>query len=402
MTVPVADLRPVSSSPRPRRHRHRPWLVAGVVAAATAGFALFVGSHLGGLGGSVPSFPLLAAHPDRSLHGTVVYYANDTGCLRLVAASGQASRTLWCLPKENSSSWPTVGKPAGPQLVWRADGRLEVTMFRFKPGPGKGQALSAGWQKVIDVRTGEVHSVPTARVPSAPTTTTEPAVNPAGQRVSYTLDGGTGHATVTLTDRTGSARTLLSVHGPGEYGYRFGPVFWAPNWQWIAASDDSRILVITPGTPSVTRVLVTGIGDGAGGGTAGPTFAVTSADLLTSTSTLVNEVKAALDAGNPAGLAPLFARSVDYAIAASGSFGTISGAKAAPLVADYLSNAHGPWNFTPSARAVEVYRHGPYARYLHDDQFFGTSREGRFIAIRVNRAGKIDQVFLAANTNFVK
>ena len=31
-------------------------------------------------------------------------------------------------------------------------------------------------------------------------------------------------------------------------------MFWAPNWQWIAA-DDGRILIVTPDDPSVTRVL---------------------------------------------------------------------------------------------------------------------------------------------------
>jgi hypothetical protein len=257
------------------------WLVVGAVVAVAAGLAFVVGLAFQNEGGSVPSFRSLAANPDRSLHGTVAYYANDSGCLRLVAASGQPSKALWCLPKEDVSTREAVGKPVGPQLVWRSDGRLEVTIFRMRPGPGKGRALSAGWQKVIDVRTGKIENVPAAQVPSTPTTTTEPTVDRNGQRVSYTLDGSTGRVKVTLTGNTGS-RTLLSVHGPGMYGYRFGPVFWAPNWQWIAASDDSRILIITPQTPSLTRVLVAGSGGGAGGGTAGPAFAVTGADLLTS------------------------------------------------------------------------------------------------------------------------
>ena len=281
MTVPVSDVRPASPPPPPRRHRRWPWLVAGVVFALVGGFALFVGSNLGSEGGSLPSFPSLTAHPDSSLHGTVAYYASDTGCIRLVAASGQSSKTLWCLPKDDSSTWATVGKPAGPQLVWRTDGRLEVTMFRMHPGPPA--TWSAGWQKLIDVRTGKVDSVPATQVPSAPNSSTQPTVSPDGQRVGYTLDGSTGRATVTLTDSAGATRTLLSVHGPGMYGYRLGPVFWAPNWQWIAASDDGRILVITPGKQSVTRVLVTGSGGGAGGGEAGPAFAVTSTDLLTTT-----------------------------------------------------------------------------------------------------------------------
>ena len=171
-------------------------------------------------------------------------------------------------------------KPAGPQLVWLSGDRLEVTMFLWKPSPGT-PVYSPGWQKVVDIRTGTVDNVPAAQVPSTPNTTTEPTLSPNGARVSYTLNAGSGQVKVTLTDSSGT-RTLLSARGPGEDLYRFGPVFWAHNWQWIAASDDSRILVITPGTPPQTRVLVTGSGGGAGGGTAGPAFAITSSDLLSS------------------------------------------------------------------------------------------------------------------------
>jgi hypothetical protein len=58
--------------------------------------------------------------------------------------------------------------------------------------------------------------------------------------------------------------------------------FWAPNWQWIAA-DDGRILIITTGHPSVTRVPT---GESSqvtfGGDDPRPArFAVTDADILT-------------------------------------------------------------------------------------------------------------------------
>lgn len=259
-------------------------MAIGAVAAAVVLVMVGVGTGLfhPNEGRSLPTFPSLAAQPDSSLHGSVAYYASDTGCIRLVAAAGQPSRTVWCLPSEPTSTWQKLGKPAGPQLVWRPDGRLEVTMFRMVP-PAAGAkgppALNPGWQKVINVRTGKVRDVPVPQVPATPNAGTQPSVSPGGERIGYSLDESTGRAKVTLTDSTGT-RTLLSVRGPGEYGYRFGPVFWAPNWQWIAASDDGRILVITPGNPSLTRVLVTGSGGGAGGGEAGPAFAVTSTDLL--------------------------------------------------------------------------------------------------------------------------
>jgi hypothetical protein len=270
----------------PPRRRRGIWIAVAVVGA----FALFW--VVVGLGmviyhwqesRPIPSFASLADHPDPSLSGTVAYYDSQSGCIGIVAAAGQPSKQVWCLPKEGPSTWVDVGKPAGPQLVWRADGRLEVTMFRWTPTADKktAPALRPGWQKIIDVRAGAVDDVPTAQVPSSPNLTTELMTSPSGDRITWTTDPPTGKANVFVTDASGSKRTLLAVHGPGEYTYQFGPVFWAPNYQWIAAADDGRILVITPTAPAVTRVLRTGTGGGAGGGTAGPAFAITTENILT-------------------------------------------------------------------------------------------------------------------------
>jgi hypothetical protein len=253
-------------------------LFAAVALAGVVAIAVFHARE----GRPVPSFPSLAEHPDPSLHGTVAYFDPQRGCVRLVAAAGAPSKDLYCLPAEGPSNWVKVGKPAGPQLVWRDDGRLEITMFRMVPRAADEKsppALEPGWQKIVDPRTGKVEDVPTADLPPAPITTAGPSVNPRGERVTWSADQLTGRVEVKLTDAHGT-RTLLAAHGPGEYGYRFGPVFWAPTWKWVAASDDGRILVITPTDPAVTRVLVANSGGGAGGGTAGPEFAVTAADLL--------------------------------------------------------------------------------------------------------------------------
>lgn len=286
MTIHVEDVRSGQVPDHPRGPGPRwLWAVGALVVLVVAGLVFGFG---GGLfhpreSRALPSFPSLAAQPDASLHGTVAYFANDTGCVRIIAASGQGSKDVLCIPAQELAVKPAEGiKPVGPQLVWLAGDRLEVTMFMWKPAPGT-PVYTAGWQKVVDVRTGAVQTTPAAQVPTVPNYTTEPAVNSNGDKVAFTLDGGSGRVNVTLTDTTGATRTLLSARGPGEYGYRFGPVFWAPNGQWIAASDDGRILIITPGTPSQTRVLVTGSGGGAGGGTAGPAFAVTSSELLSST-----------------------------------------------------------------------------------------------------------------------
>ncbi len=272
----------------PPRRRRWIWIAVGVVVSLFALFWVVVGLGMviyhSQESRPIPSFPSLADHPDPSLSGTVAYYDSQSGCIRIVAAAGQPSKQVWCLPKEGPSTWLDVGKPAGPQIVWRKDGRLEVTMFRWTPTADKtsAPALGPGWQKIIDVPTGAVENVPTARVPSSPNVTTEPTTSPSGARITWTSDPPTGKANVFVTDASGSKRTLLSVHGPGEYAYQFGPVFWAPDYKWIAAADDGRILVITPTDPAVIRVLRTGTGGGAGGGTAGPAFAITTENILTS------------------------------------------------------------------------------------------------------------------------
>lgn len=285
MTVPVLDPKP-AQPPRSSARRRSVWIVTGVVAAVLAVIVALVLGFGAGLfhpdeGRDVPKFPSLAEQPDASLHGTVAYFADGTGCVRIVAAAGRPAKDVLCISKADLAVKPELGgKPAGPQLVWRADGRLEVIMFFWTATAGAKPVYAAGWQRIVDVRTGAIEIVPAAQVPSTPNTTTQATVSPNGERLDFHLDAQTGRVTVTLTGSTGT-RTLLSARGPGEYGYRFGPVFWAPDWQWIAASDDGRILVITPGEPAVTRVLVTGSGGGAGGGTYGPAFAVTSADVLT-------------------------------------------------------------------------------------------------------------------------
>ena len=65
---------------------------------------------------------------------------------------------------------------------------------------------------------------------------------------------------------------------PSKANYLFGPAFWAPNWDWIAASD-GRILIITADDPSVTRVLRDDTGSANNESWA--EFAVTDQNLLT-------------------------------------------------------------------------------------------------------------------------
>lgn len=249
----------MTSRANPRAGRRRGRIVVAVavsvaVVVAIVSAVLVVGVLLMHGAGHEPRFASLAAHPDRSLHGTVAYFDDRTSCVRVIAAAGRPSKTVLCIPGQDVAKAKKLGKEIGPQLVWLPGGRLEVTMFRMTPPakPGAIPALHKGWQKVVDVRTGQVTAVPATAVPDRPNMSTHPAVSPAGQRITWTSSDGQ----VKITLRDGSKqRTLLSVTGPPEV-YGMGAVFWAPNWQWIAA-DDGRILIITPGRHPVTRVLTT-------------------------------------------------------------------------------------------------------------------------------------------------
>lgn len=273
------------------RKRRWVWVLAGVVGVivvGVAGFAFWATNDIEEFHSStrqpVPSFPSLADTPDPSVTGTVAYFDNGSRCVRIVAASGAASEDVYCLTDDDLALSPQEGKPAGPQLVWAPDGRLEVTLFRWvsskdtdAPPP-----MTAQWQKLIDVTTGAVEEVADDQLPAEPVDPEPTTENDRGEDVRTDFDALTGRGEVTLTTGSGT-RTLLTVRGPGEYTYGLEPASWAPGGEWIVTTDTGeggRILVITPTDLAVTRVLVSNSGGGAGGGAAGPAFAVTADDLL--------------------------------------------------------------------------------------------------------------------------
>jgi hypothetical protein len=274
-TISTPGLGPAAPPPPARRRRSR-WLIFGVLGGVLA-LVLATVVVLGFLSQmrAVPSFPSLAATPDPALHGTVAYLG-DGNCIRIIPAAGGPSKQVWCVPAQDVAKAKELGKELGPQLVWRPDGRLEVTMFRMTDPPGP--TFNAGWQKIIDVRTGAVEDVPAADVPSTANRSTHPSTSPTGQRITWTSDAQSGRISVVLHEG-GTSRTLLSAQGPGEYTYGLSAVFWSPDWTWIVA-DDGRVLVITP-SDGKTRVLVNPADSGFGDGLA--RFAVTPQDILTPT-----------------------------------------------------------------------------------------------------------------------
>ena len=272
---------PVGQPEAPHRHRFPFVTVALAIVAAVLVLVLVVGYlFVREVTRDEPRFASLAASPDPSLRGTVAYLADANGCVRIVAASGQASKEVLCLPRMDVSEAQKLGKEIGPQLVWLPDGRLEVTMFRMTDPPGPG--FRAGWQKIVDVRTGAVEDVPASEVPSEANLDTHPTVSPTGETVSMSSDPESGRIKIVLTDADGVSRTLLSAQGPPNYTDGLNTAFWAPNFGWIAA-DDGRILIVTTAEPSVTRVLTDESHNAVFGGDDPrlARFAVTAENILT-------------------------------------------------------------------------------------------------------------------------
>lgn len=257
---------PARLLPQGRMARWTLVIFAVVVAVPTLFAAIFVLGHA--FQGEDPQFESLSENPDPSLHGTVAYFADGTQCVRIRAAAGRPYKDVLCPESEPVSKAEKEGKLVGPQLAWRPDGRLEVTMFRMVGPPEP--IYAAGWQKLVDVRSGGVEDVPASDVPAEPDAVPGPAVSPAGERVDWS--SGDGRVEVTLTDDSGT-RTLLSAKGPSET-YGLDTAFWAPDFEWVAAFD-GRILVITTEDPAVTRILADESGMGSSFN-----FAVTDADLL--------------------------------------------------------------------------------------------------------------------------
>lgn len=255
------------------------WVV-GIVAAVAVlvGVGVAVTMIWTDSGGEVPEFPSLVDDPDTSLQGTVAYTDGATGCVRIIAASGTASKDVYCPEQWSVDEAAKLGKPVGPQLVWLEDGRLEMTWFRMeaKPGPD----LRPGWQVVVDVTTGEVEELPRDDAPSEPNLDTRPLTSPDGVQIGYVTDSRTGRVEVSLTQPDGTAKTLLSAQGPGKYTYGLHGVFWSPDFEWLLV-DDGRILIVTFGEPGMARVLVESHGGwGRGEDPLRASFAVTSENYL--------------------------------------------------------------------------------------------------------------------------
>jgi len=234
-----------------RRRRRWPIIAPVVLVVVVVGFLL--GREVYWSLRPVPEFASLVTDPDPSLTGTVAFQeVGADNCVWVVPASGGAARKVTCLE----------GFAGGGTLRWLPDGRLQDTRY---PRAGSDESARS---VIIDVRTGATTDVPAAEIPPAPAWQEHPA-GPGGE----TIDDRSrrGRLTVSLT-ADGRSRELLSVGAPSTYS--LGQWAWSADGSFVVAKDDTdRLLLITTGDPSKTRVLAEG---GWGAAVTGRTFSASA------------------------------------------------------------------------------------------------------------------------------
>ena len=235
-----------ASAPSASRRGVLAIVIAVVALLAAVGIGARVFTALGPV--AEPSFPSLEEQPQARFSGTVAYYSDSTGCVRIVAASGGPTKDAYCIPDEPIEVNEEMGKPIGPHLAWLPDGRLSVTMYRMPDVAGP--EVLPGWERIVDVRTGAVEEVPESDIPQTAPVINHVTVTPEGAQV--TTVSADGAAIISLT-QGGQTRVLLDVSGDPRT-YRMAPAYWSPDFMWIAA-DDGRILIIDPTDPATTWVL---------------------------------------------------------------------------------------------------------------------------------------------------
>jgi hypothetical protein len=235
MTSPKPDLPPPPASRR--RWSTRTKIILVLVGLLVVIGGLLVGRALWWSLRPTPDFPSLADDPDPELQGTVAFVRPypDDNCIAVVAASGGAPEEVACVE----------GSAGG--LTWLPDGRLQAT--RYEGGEGTGE--TASW--IVDVETGDVEEVPVDEIPPEPASQ-ETTPGPGGEVVR--CDSTRGALTLTMTT-DGDSRTLLSTGAPDTYC--MGQPVWNGDGTWFVVKDDlDRLLLVTTGEPSTTRLLVDG------------------------------------------------------------------------------------------------------------------------------------------------
>jgi hypothetical protein len=116
---------------------------------------------------------------------------------------------------------------------------------------------------------------------------------------------------------------------------------------------------------------------------------------------LKENTAAAIESQNTAALEGYMADSVTVVVAASEKGGSETSLQAVKDL-DYLNSGTSPWDFNLPIAALTAYKSGDYKRYFGSNTIVGKSANGYVVAFGVNNSGKIDTVFMAANSSLLE
>lgn len=116
---------------------------------------------------------------------------------------------------------------------------------------------------------------------------------------------------------------------------------------------------------------------------------------------LKENIAASIESQNTAALEGYMASSVNVVIAASEKSGAETATQAVKDL-DYLNSGTSPWDFALSSATLTTYKDGSYSQYFGDRTVVGKSANNYVVSFKVNDSGKIDTVFMAANTDLLQ
>lgn len=120
----------------------------------------------------------------------------------------------------------------------------------------------------------------------------------------------------------------------------------------------------------------------------------------TPTAALKENIKAALDTKNTAVFETYTSNPVKYVLAASEYGGNVTPAQAATSL-EYTHSATGPWDFSLPAATIAAWDAGFYTDYFDANTYVGRAASGMVVSFDFDCAGKISQIFVAADQDIL-
>ena len=188
-----------------------------------------------------PDYPSLAASPDNTIPGTVLYthsVADEGNCIYAVPAAGGEPQQIMCADRRIQ------------RFGWASDGRILI----------RRKVAGEPFYIQIDADTGEqISSVPVADVSKTDRRRIDPALNrwfDKKKRADGTVLRMPNYDVVVRSPE-GEKKKILKLADDVSSTYSFYGMQWAPDGEWVLLSDSvGRLLIVAADGDPSARVLV--------------------------------------------------------------------------------------------------------------------------------------------------